>query len=47
MQSSSRQPDNPLNMQQLGTEGPFILPSIQCTQILTDFLIFLRVEIEL
>lgn len=38
MNINSRQAGNPLNMRQLEAEGPFVLPSIQCTQILTDFL---------
>jgi hypothetical protein len=38
MKSTPRQPDNPLNMQQIETGGPYVLPSIQCTQIATDFL---------
>lgn len=38
MKEKSEKRDNPLNMRQLGADGPFVLPSIQCTQILTDFL---------
>ena len=38
MKDKSRQPNNPLNMRQLEADGPFVLPSIQCTTILTDFL---------
>ncbi|MCK4816900.1 hypothetical protein KA005_14110 [bacterium] len=38
MKSNARQPSNPLNMRQLGDDGPFVLPSIACTQMLTDFL---------
>jgi hypothetical protein len=38
MSSDSRQTSNPLNMRQLEVGGPYVLPSIQCTPILSDFL---------